>query len=72
MGATTTVARRGLTLDRSTLRGRFYSQCYLTAPFALALAVASGLETLPAHATGPAAAAVALAGVAWYLCVETV
>jgi hypothetical protein len=71
MGATTAVARRGLTLDRSTLRGPFYSQCYLTAPFALAMAVASSLATLPARGTGLAAAAVALAGAVWYLWVET-
>ena len=71
MGATTVVARRGLTLDRSTLRGPFYSQCYLTAPFALAMSVASMLATLPARGTGLAAATVALAGVVWYLWVET-
>jgi hypothetical protein len=71
MGATTAVARRGLTLDRSTLRGPFYSQCYLTAPFALAMSVASILATLPARGTGLAAAAVALAGAVWYLWVET-
>ena len=71
MGATTAVARRGLTLDRSTLRGPFYSQCYLTAPFAFAMSMASLLATLPAHGTGLAAAAVALAGVVWYLWVET-
>jgi hypothetical protein len=71
MGATTAVARRGLTLDRTTLRGPFYSQCYLTAPFALAISVASMLATLPARGTGLAAAAVVLAGVVWYLYVET-
>ena len=71
MGATTAVARRGLTLDRSTLRGPFYSRCYLTAPFPLVIAVASSLPTLPARESGPAAAAVALAGAVWCLCVET-
>ncbi len=71
MGATTAVARRGLALDRSTLRGPFYSQCYLTAPFALAIAVASSLAVLPAQGTGLAAGATALAGAVWYLWVET-
>jgi hypothetical protein len=71
VSATTAVARRGLTLDRSTLRGPFYSQCYLTAPFALAMSVASMLATPPARGTGLAAAAVALVGVVWYLWVET-
>jgi hypothetical protein len=67
MGATTAVARRGLVLDRSTLRGPFYSQCYLTAPFALAMSMASML----ARHSGAGAAAVALGGVVWYLWVET-
>jgi len=67
MGATTAVARRGLALDRSTLRGPFYSQCYLTAPFALAMSVASTL----ARQSAAGATAVALAGVVWYLWVET-
>ena len=71
VAATTAVTRRGLLVDRSTLRGPFYSQCYLTAPFALAIAVASIVSRLPARGMGLAAAAASLAGVVWYLWVET-
>jgi len=71
MSATTVVRRRGRGLDRKTLRGPFYSQCYLTAPFALAISVSIALSITAMRGTGPAAAALALAGVAWYLWVET-
>ena len=37
VAATTLLGRRKLTLDRKALRGPFFSQCYLTAPFALML-----------------------------------
>jgi hypothetical protein len=71
MSATTAVARRGLRLDRTTLRGPFYIQCYLTAPFAFAISM-SALLAVKAHGgTGLSAAAVALAGLAWYLAVQT-
>jgi len=35
--ATTLLRRRHLAIDRKSLRGPFFSQCYLTAPFALAV-----------------------------------
>ena len=35
VAATTLVRRRALPLDRTTLRGPFFAQCYLAAPFAL-------------------------------------
>jgi len=71
VAATTAVARRGQALDRTTLRGPFYSQCYLTAPFALAISLATPLSLLSVRGAGPAAAVLALFGVAWYLWVET-
>ena len=40
VAATTLLRRRGLALDRKTLRGPFFSQCYLAAPFALAVRAA--------------------------------
>ena len=72
IGATTVVGRRGLGLDRNTLRGPFYAQCYLTAPFALAVSVSIALSITTMRGTGPAAAALALAGIVWYLWVEAV
>jgi len=71
VGATTVVGRRGLAIDRKTLRGPFYSQCYLTAPFALATSVAIALSNTTIRGAGAAAAALALVGIAWYLRVET-
>ena len=49
--ATTLLRRRHLAIDRTTLRGPFFSQCYLTAPFALAVSIGNGAD---AHAGLPA------------------
>ena len=68
--ATTLLRRRRLAIDRKTLRGPFFSQCYLTAPFALAVSAGLVLMHTQAGAAKPAGAAVVLAGVAWYLAVE--
>lgn len=69
--ATTLLRRRHLAIDRKTLRGPFFSQCYLTAPFALAVSAGMVLMRTQTGAAKPAGAALALAGVAWYLAVET-
>jgi hypothetical protein len=69
--ATTLLRRRHLAIDRTTLRGPFFSQCYLTAPFALAVSAGTVLMRTQAGAAKPAGAAIAQAGVAWYLAVET-
>jgi hypothetical protein len=71
VGATTVVKRRGLALDRRTLRGPFYGQCYLTAPLALALSGAGSMAAIGVPQAGVASAALALTGVAWYLWVQT-
>ena len=69
--ATTLLRRRRLAIDRTTLRGPFFSQCYLTAPFALAVSMGTVLARTAPPEAKLAGAAVALAGVAWYLAVET-
>ena len=74
--ATTALRRRGLGLDRKTLRRPFFSQCYLTAPFALAISLAATLHNTRTLSAAPAGlawtpGALALAGVAWYLWVQT-
>jgi hypothetical protein len=69
--ATTLLRRRRLAIDRTTLRGPFFSQCYLTAPFALAVSSGMVLMRTQAGAAKPAGAAIALLGLAWYLAVET-
>ena len=43
VAATTLIKRRQRALDRATLRAPFFTQCYLTAPFALAVSVAATL-----------------------------
>jgi hypothetical protein len=70
VAATTLLARRGVALDRRSLRAPFFSQCYLAAPLTLAFSVGS---VLARTASGPwrlAGVALSLAGVGWYLGVE--
>jgi hypothetical protein len=71
VAATTLLGRRQLVLDRTALRGPFFSQCYLTAPFALVISVAGVLVRMATDTTKLAGAALALAGIVWYLGVET-
>ena len=71
VAATTLIARRGLTLDRSTLRAPFFTQCYLTAPFALAISAAATLGQMPTSATRLVGTTLAVSGTIWYLWVET-
>ena len=71
VAATTLLGRRKLVLDRAALRGPFFSQCYLTAPFALVISVAGVLVRMAPDTTKLAGAALALAGIVWYLAVET-
>ena len=49
VAATTLIRRQQRELDRTTLRAPFYTQCYLTAPFALAISVAATLVGMPAQ-----------------------
>ena len=71
VAATTLLGRRRVALDRKTLRGPFFSQCYLTAPFALMLSAGLVLMRMPTDGANLAGAVLALAGIAWYLGVET-
>ncbi len=45
--ATRLVRKRGAGLDRKTLKPAFYAQCYLAAPFALALGAGATMVTQP-------------------------
>jgi hypothetical protein len=71
VAATTLLGRRKLALDRTALRGPFFSQCYLTAPFALMLSAGLVLMRMPTDGAKLVGAALVLAGIAWYLWVET-
>ena len=71
VAATTLLGRRKLALDRKALRGPFFSQCYLTAPFALMLSAGLVLMRMSTDGAQLVGAALVLAGIAWYLWVET-
>ena len=71
VAATTLLKRRTRALDRTTLRAPFYTQCYLTAPFALAISLAATLVGMPAPAVQTGGTVLTLAGVIWYVWVET-
>jgi hypothetical protein len=60
-----------LPLDRRSLKPPFYSQCYVAAPFVLALSLANTLLRLGTPATVTAAAALAAMAVLWYGVAET-
>jgi hypothetical protein len=71
VAATTLIRRQQRELDRTTLRAPFYTQCYLTAPFALAISVAATLVGVPAQTVHAVGTALTLAGIIWYVWVET-
>lgn len=62
--------KRGIGIDRQTLRMPFYSQCFLLTPFALMLQGALLLPRLPGPGQ-PAAVMLALAALAWFLWAQT-
>lgn len=71
VAATTLIKRRHSPLDRTTLRLPFFAQCYLTAPFALAVSVSATLAGMPTPGVRLAGTILTLAGVIWYVWVET-
>lgn len=62
---------KGARLTRDTLRAPFYSQCYVTAPFALALSVGMLLTRTESHTARVTGLACVLAAFIWYVIVET-
>jgi hypothetical protein len=71
VAAATLVARRRLALDHRSLRGPFFSQCYLAAPFALLTSVGNVLVRLQPPGARLAGAGLILAGLGWHLWAET-
>jgi hypothetical protein len=71
VGATALLRHRHVALDRRTLRGPFYAQCYLIAPFALGLYAATIMARMPADAIKLAAIVLFVGTVVWYLWVQT-
>jgi len=70
VAATTAIRKRGAALDRTSLRRPFFAQCYLAAPFALALSTGATLALSPPGRPWWGTA-LAVAGLAWYLSAET-
>jgi hypothetical protein len=66
-----TLRRQGRPIDHASLREPFELQCLCAAPFALSLSVAVILIASPTASTRLAGAAIGLAAVVWYLCVQT-
>jgi hypothetical protein len=58
-------------LDRNSLRPPFYSQCYVTAPLALAMGVAGLMVQEPEPRMKVAGAALLLAIMIWYIVLQT-
>ncbi len=63
--------RKGEALTRQTLRGPFFSQCYLAALFALVSSTGSVLARLRPLGPTLAGMALILAACAWYLTIQT-
>lgn len=63
--------RQGAKLDRDTLRPPFYSQCYVTAPFALMTSIVSMMIGHADPWLRLSAAAIMLVVIAWYLTIQT-
>lgn len=63
--------RRGQTLDRETMRAPFYSQCYITAPFALLFGIV-GLAPLDKPAWLLSAMAATVAAAVIYVVLQTI
>jgi hypothetical protein len=71
VGATTLLRLRRVPLDRKTMRGPFYAQCYLIAPFALGLYGAGIMERMPGVPIKVLGVILALVSIVWYLSVQT-
>ena len=63
--------RSGRSLDRSTLRAPFFSQCYPASLFAIMMSTASIVEGIKSFGVNKAGLAITLFGVVWYLTVQT-
>jgi len=63
--------RKGVALDRKTLRAPFFGQCYLTAPLVLTLSVGLTLARIGSAAGRAGGLGLLAVGVAWYLRAQT-
>lgn len=62
---------KGARLTRDTLRAPFFSQCYITAPFALVLSIGMLLTRTESQTARVSGLACVIAAFTWYVTVET-
>lgn len=62
---------RKASLNRNTLRAPFYSQCYVAAPFALAVSFAGQIMLIETAVAFLGALLLFVSAIAWYLTIET-
>lgn len=62
---------KGAKLTRDTLRPPFFSQCYVTAPFAFAISLGGQLLMAGHNAFAPVGAVFVAASIVWYIVAET-
>lgn len=65
------IRRKSGVLDRNSLKGPFYQQCYFGGTFGLAVSTAGALVRHPLEPMRIAGLALTLVGTAWYLWVQT-
>ncbi|NYF22726.1 hypothetical protein HDC36_004203 [Xanthomonas sp. JAI131] len=70
-GAACYLVGERIPINRQTLRGPFYEQCYLVAPFALVVSIGGSLLLIGTDAELPGACMI-LAAVLWFWCVQIV
>lgn len=70
LSAVTLLRRRRIAISRDTLRAPFYAQCYLAAPFTATVSI-GGIMLQRPSASNAVAAIAALAGLAWFIVVQT-
>lgn len=65
------LARLGIALNRETLRPVFYSQCFVTAPIAMMVGLATGLWQIGGTTPAQIATVIFWGGIFWYLVQQT-
>lgn len=65
------LSKLGIALDRDTLRPVFYSQCFVTAPIALMVGIATLLWQIGDGSVSLVASAIFWGGMVWYLSQQT-
>jgi hypothetical protein len=64
------IRRKGVPLDRQTLKGPFFQQCYFGGAYGLAVSTASALLRHPLLWVEAVGAALVLLGTGWYLLIQ--